>query len=105
MSEVVLAFALAFVVATLRAATPLLLASTGGVLSERGGIVNIALEGFLLVGAFASVWAARRWNSPAAGLFAAAGAGATLALVHAVVTIHFRVEQIVSGVALNLLAV
>lgn len=96
---------LGFLATTLRAATPLLLASTGGVLSERGGIVNIALEGLLLAGAFASVSAAALTGSALGGLGAAVGAGMALALVHAVVTIRFRVDQIVSGVALNLLAV
>jgi simple sugar transport system permease protein len=95
----------AFVSGTLRAATPLLFASTGGVLSERGGIVNIALEGFLLAGAFASVAAAGLPGGPLAGLAAAALTGAALAAIHALVTIRFKVDQIVSGVALNLLAV
>jgi simple sugar transport system permease protein len=96
------AVSLAF--ATLRTATPLLYASSGGCVSERGGIVNIALEGMLLVGAFASISAAAVTGSPIAGVAAAVLAGVALAGIHAAVTIHWKIDQIVSGVALNLLA-
>lgn len=96
--------ALRFAFATLRTATPLLYASAGGCLSERGGIVNIALEGLLLGGAFASISAAAVTGSATAGVLAAVLAGAALASVHALVTIRWKVDQIVSGVALNLLA-
>ena len=99
MSEV---FALAS--ATARYATPLLFAASGGAISERGGIVNIALEGLLLGGAYAAVAGASVTDSTVGGLAFALGAGAALAALHALVTIRFRVNQIVSGVALNLLA-
>ncbi len=90
--------------ATARYATPLLFAASGGAISERGGIVNIALEGLLLGGAYAAVAGAFVTGSTFGGIAIALGAGAALAAIHALVTIRFRVNQIVSGVALNLLA-
>jgi simple sugar transport system permease protein len=90
--------------ATLRTATPLLYAAAGGCICERGGIVNIALEGLLLGGAFASISAAALTGSATAGVVAAVLAGVALAGIHAAVTIRWKVDQIVSGVALNLLA-
>jgi simple sugar transport system permease protein len=89
--------------ATARYATPLLYAASGGAISERGGIVNIALEGLLLGGAYASI-AGAAWAGAGAGVAAALGAGALLAGLHALVTIRWKVNQIVSGVAINLLA-
>ncbi|MBI3725942.1 ABC transporter permease, partial [bacterium] len=90
--------------AALRISTPLLFAASGGAICERGGIVNIALEGLLLGGAFAAVSAAAVTGSAVAGIGAAILAGAALAGIHALVTIRWKVDQIVSGVALNLLA-
>lgn len=90
--------------ATARYATPLLFAASGGAICERGGIVNIALEGLLLGGAYASIAAAAATGSGLAGVGAALGAGLLLAGLHALVTIRWKVNQIVSGVAINLLA-
>ena len=90
---------------TLRTATPLLFASLGGLFSERGGVVNIALEGILLVGAFAAAAATWTTGSPVLGVLAAMAAGMALASIHALATLRFGVDQIVSGVALNLLAI
>jgi len=89
---------------TLRTATPLLFAGLGGMFSERGGVVNIALEGILLVGAFAAAATAYYSGSPWLGVVAAVAAGTGLAALHALVSLRFRVDQIVSGVALNMLA-
>jgi len=96
--------ALALLLGTLRTATPLLLAGLGGMFSERGGVVNIALEGILLVGAFAAAAATAFTGSATIGLMAALFAGMLLALLHALATLWIGVDQIVSGVALNLLA-
>jgi len=95
---------LELIAASIRMATPLTLASLGGVFSERSGVVNIALEGMLLNGAFAAVVATHYSGNPWVGVLAAVLVGLLTALIHAVVTITFQADHIVSGVAVNLLA-
>ncbi len=90
--------------ATLEAAVLLLLPALGGVISERSGVVNIAMEGMMLTGAFFSVVATLAWHNPWLGTLVAMLAGGTMALIHAVVSIRFRGDQIVSGVAINIFA-
>jgi simple sugar transport system permease protein len=90
--------------ATLRTSTPLLFAAAGGAICERGGIVNVALEGMLLVGAFSAIAFAQLTGSTTAGVIAAVVCGIAFAAIHALATIRYAVNQIVSGVALNLLA-
>jgi len=90
--------------ATLRLATPIALAALGGVITERSGVTNIALEGCMLVGAFFGIVAADKSGSLAVALVAALLAGMALAALHAVASITFRADQIVSGMALNILA-
>lgn len=94
---------LALLAATLRLSLPVLITSVGATFTELGGVVNIGLEGMMLVGAFASAWAGITWG-PLAGIAAGIAAGGLLALVHAVAAVRFRVDHIVSGVAINLLA-
>jgi ABC-type uncharacterized transport system permease subunit len=94
----------ALLASMLRYATPLTFAAIGGMFSERSGVVNIALEGMMLSGAFFGILAAQKTDSWALGLLAAMGAGATLALIHAFFSIHLRADQIVSGTAINFLA-
>jgi general nucleoside transport system permease protein len=92
------------IAATLRWATPLIFAAIGGMFSERSGVVNIALEGMMLSGAFFGIWGAAHFGHWGWGLLTAIAAGGGLALVHAFFSIHLRADQIVSGVAINLLS-
>jgi ABC-type uncharacterized transport system permease subunit len=89
---------------TLQYATPLGFAAIGGVLCERSGVVNIGLEGMMLMGAFFGIWAAAWSGTWTVGLLVAMVAGGGLAAVHAVFSIHLRADQIVIGTAMNFLA-
>lgn len=89
---------------TLRLATPLILCAMAGMFSERAGVVDIGLEGKLLMGAFAAAAVASYTGSPWLGLFAAILAGVAMGLLHGFATITHRGDQIVSGVAINILA-
>jgi general nucleoside transport system permease protein len=89
---------------TLRFATPLAFAAIGGIFSERSGVVNIGLEGMMLTGAFFAIWGAVWSGSWVIGLAMAMLFGGLLGLVHAVFSIHLRADQIVSGFAVNFLA-
>jgi simple sugar transport system permease protein len=90
--------------ATLEAAALLLLPALGGVISERSGVVNIAMEGMMLTGAFFAVVADLAFQNPWLAALVGIGAGGLMALIHAVVSIRFRADQIVSGIAINIFA-
>jgi len=90
--------------ATLAAAVLLLLPALGGVISERSGVVNIAMEGMMLTGAFFGVVADLAWHNAWLATGVAVLAGALMATIHAVVSIQFRADQIVSGIAINIFA-
>jgi simple sugar transport system permease protein len=90
--------------ATLRFATPLLFGALGGIMSERSGVINVGLEGMMLMGAFFGIFGADVFGSWFLGVLAGIAAGGVLAFVHAVFSIALRADQVVSGVAVNLLA-
>ena len=103
-------FSVAFAVTFIRSTVPLLLAALGGLYSERSGIVNIALEGIIIFGALAGAVIAERVEdtvgplAPWIGWLGGAFVGAFVAWVHALVSIKYRADQIISGTAVNLLA-
>ncbi len=89
---------------TLRVSVPLIFAALAGVLSERSGVVNIALEGKMLIGAFAAASLTIVTGSPELGALGAAAAGALFASVYGMAVIRLRADQIVAGTAMNMLA-
>jgi simple sugar transport system permease protein len=89
---------------TLRVSTPLIFAALGGMFSERSGVINIALEGMMLVGAFGAAVGTLATHSPWLGSAWGMGAGVLLALVYGVFVIQLRSNQIVAGTAINMLA-
>src|SRR5918911_396468 len=96
-------FNFTLIASTLRLSTPLILAALGGMYSERGGVINIALEGIMLAGAFTAAVVTVFTHNPWIGMFAAAVAGLLVAAIHAVASIQFRANQVVVGMAINIL--
>jgi simple sugar transport system permease protein len=94
----------ALLAATLRYATPLVFGALGGMFSERSGVINIALEGMMLVGAFFGAWGADITGSWIGGIAIALLAGAAFGFIHALFAVNLHADQIVSGTAINLLA-
>jgi len=94
-----------FLVASIRVATPLLFAALGGLLSERAGTFAVGTEGMMLAGAFGGAVATLLLGSSAAGLLISAASGAALGLVVAISTARFRADQMVAGLAVNILAI
>ena len=99
------AFDATLVAQTLGFATPLVFAAMGGLFSERSGVVNIGLEGMMLMGAFWGVYGADRGGTWVVGLLVAMAVGGLFALVYAFFAIQLRADQIVGGTAINFLAV
>ena len=89
--------------ATIRSATPLMFAGLGGLFSERSGVINIALEGLMLAGAFTAAVVTYQTGNPFVGLLAGVLAGSVLALVYAFACIYFQADQVVAGMAINFL--
>ena len=90
--------------ATLQFGALLLLPALGGVISERSGVVNIAMEGMTLTGAYAGVMTTLATHNVIVGIIGAMVAGGLMALVHAIVSINFKADQVVSGIAINIAA-
>jgi len=89
--------------AAIRLTIPIMLAGLGGVFSERAGVVNIGLEGMMIAGTWFGAWAGWAWG-PWQGVAMGIIGGAIFGLVHAIATVTFAVDHIVSGVAINILA-
>ena len=96
---------LSFLTQMIRIAIPYLFAASGGVVAERAGIVSLTLEGFMLSGAFAAVLGVNYTGNPWVGVLTGIFGGLVFALIHAVATIRYRADQIVVGVAINLMAI
>src|SRR5215472_14289056 len=82
----------------------LLLPALGGVISERSGVVNIGMEGMMLIGAYTGVIVAVTVNNVWLGLISAIIAGGLISLLHAIVSVHFKANQVISGIAINIIA-
>ena len=88
----------------LRMATPLGFAALGGIYSERAGVINLALEGMMLIGAFGYIVGTQGSGSTWIGLLVGISCGMAMALLHAVATVTFQAEQVVTGIGINILA-
>ncbi len=88
----------------LRFATPLIFGALGGMFSERSGVVNVGLEGMMLMGAFFGIMGADKLDSWFLGLLVGIASGGAMALLHAIWSVHLRADQIISGFAINFLA-
>lgn len=97
-------FAEGLLEATIRIAIPILLVTIGEIIAERAGVLNIGLEGMILVGAFGGFYGAYAWQSPEAGLVLALLAGAALAAGFAWFVVRWGLDPIVTGVAINIFA-
>jgi Uncharacterized ABC-type transport system, permease component len=95
----------AFLTQMIRIAIPYLFAASGGVVAERAGIISLGLEGFMLSGAFGAVLGTHYSGSPWVGVLTGIMGGLIFSLIHAVATIRYRADQVVVGVAINLLAI
>ena len=102
--EEILVLAGGFLAASVRVATPLVLAATGETVTERAGVINLGIEGMMLAGALAATLGATAWG-PWAGVLCAVGAGMLLASVFALLTVGVRADQIITGTAITLAAV
>jgi simple sugar transport system permease protein len=98
-------FTIALIWSTIRLSTPLILAALGGLFSERSGVINIALEGMMLAGAFTAAAVTFAVGSPYVGLVAGMLAGMLIAAIHAAACIRYQADQVVTGTAINILMI
>jgi general nucleoside transport system permease protein len=94
-----------FLTQMIRIAIPYLFAASGGVIAERSGIISLSLEGYMLTGAFSATLGAHYTGSAWIGVLAGIFGGLVFGLIHAVATIRYRADQVVTGIAINLLAI
>ena len=90
-------------VVAVSAGTPIVLAGTGAILTQRSGVLNLGVEGMMLIGAVTGFWATTATSSPVAGLVVGMLAAAAFSLIHGVLAVSLRANQIVIGVALVIL--
>ncbi len=96
-------FFVGLIAAAFRLGTPILFAALGEAVSQRSGVLNVGIEGIMLVGAFAGVWGAFVTGSPWLGLLIAMAAGLAMGALHALLCIYLRLDQIVAGIGLTVL--
>ena len=96
---------ISFLTQMLRISVPYLFAASGGVIAERAGIISLALEGFMLTGAFSATLGAFYSGNPWIGVLCGILGGLVFGMIHAVATIRYRADQVVVGIAINLLAI
>lgn len=96
-------FSIALIFSTIRLATPLIFAALGGMFSERAGVINIALEGLMLSGAFTAAVVTYETGNPFLGFFCGVVAGGIVAAAYAVMVIQFQADQVVAGFGINFL--
>jgi ABC-type uncharacterized transport system permease subunit len=94
-----------FILQTLRIATPYLFAAAGGVIAERSGVISLGLVGFMLFGAFGAALGAFYSGNPWMGVLGGMLGGLFAAAIHALATVRYRADQVVNGIAINLLAI
>jgi ABC-type uncharacterized transport system permease subunit len=98
------ALIIAIIASTLRLATPLIFASIGGVFTERSGVVNLALEGIMIMGAFAGILSMKFVDNPWIAVLFAMFVGVLTSLILGVLAIHGKADQVIAGTAINMLA-
>jgi simple sugar transport system permease protein len=96
---------LVFLIQTLRIAVPYLFAAMGGVISEKAGLIALALEGYMLTGAFCAAVGAYYTGSAWMGVLAGMAGGTVMATIYSVATVRFKADQVVVGIAINLMAI
>ncbi|MEA3396624.1 MAG: ABC transporter permease, partial [Chloroflexota bacterium] len=96
-------FSVTLFAAAIRSATPILYPALAGIFSERAGVLNIALEGVMLIGAFAAVVGSHFTGNPWIGVLCAIAAGLVTSLIHAFMCINMRAEQAIVGTGINIL--
>ena len=97
--------ALVFIVQTLRIAVPYLFAAAGGVISERAGLIALTLEGYMLTGAFCAALGSYYSGSAWIGVLAGVAGGVAMAMIYGMAAVRFRADQVVVGIAINLMAI
>src|SRR4029078_713848 len=96
---------ISFLTQMIRIAVPYLFAASGGVIAERSGIISLGLEGYMLTGAFSATLGTHYSGSPWIGVLAGIFGGLVFGLLQAVASIRYRADQVVTGIAINLLAI